>query len=131
MITASTGAHLDNVDLMPASLKNIVLNGTNNFVNNALDGLFFNASGSVFLTRVTAALNNDSIVGAPLSAGIFGTAGGNITLTCGNLFLNEGSGYFLSSGGIITLKGVFSYGNGDCLILPAVSPLITRTCPLP
>jgi putative surface-exposed virulence protein len=123
------GAYLDNATYAGV-VRNILLNGTNNFIGNTEGGLFFNASGSVFLTRVTAALNNDSTVGAPLSAGIFGTAGGNITLTCGNLFLNEGSGYFLSSGGVITLKGVFSYGNGDADSASG-TPLITRTCPLP
>jgi hypothetical protein len=126
------GADLDNMtNSKPGAPRNILLNGTNNFIGNSWNGLFFNASGSVFLTRVTAALNNDGIADAFLSYGIWGTAGGNITLTCGALFLNENSGYFLSSGGIVTLKGVFSYGNGTPDSAIGTSVLITRTCPLP
>jgi hypothetical protein len=86
----------------------------------------------VSLTRVTADLNDDGGIGAPLSSGIDGTAVGNITLTCGSFNYNEGYGIDLTvgAGKIITLKGFYSYGNGSANTVN-VTPIVTRNCPLP
>lgn len=124
------GAYLDNFSAGNL-LKNILVNGSNNFVSNSSSGLYFNTSGTFTITRITADGNNDGVGGAPQSDGIEGTAVGNITLTCGSLTNNEGDGYNLSStSGIITLKGIFTYGNllGNN---SNIAPVITRTCPLP
>lgn len=124
------GAYLDNFTAGNL-LKNILINGTNNFVANSSSGLYFNTSGTFTVTRITADANNDGVGGAPQSDGIEGTAVGNITLTCGSLTDNEGDGYNLvSTSGIITLKGIFTYGNllGNNF---NIAPVITRTCPLP
>jgi hypothetical protein len=91
--------------------------------------LFFDASGSVFLTRITADDNtNLAVAGTP--SGIFGSAVGSITITCGSMILNEGYGYSLTAGTTITLKGVFTYGNG-LANFTNVTPTVTRACPLP
>lgn len=111
--------------------KNININGSNTFNSNKFDGLYFNSGGNVSLTRVTADSNNDTMAGFPSSAGILGTASGNITISCGSLNFNEGAGYSLTVGGgkAITLKGVLTFGNGA--INNALTPNITRACPLP
>jgi hypothetical protein len=121
------GGYLDNTANL---LKNIVINGTNNFVSNSTSGLYFNASGAVTITRITADENDDEVGGAPTADGIEGIAAGSITLTCGSLTNNEGNGYNLTStGGTITLKGIFTFGNlGNN---SNVAPVISRTCPLP
>ncbi len=120
------GAYLDNVTL-GSVLKNILVNGSNYFINNIKDGLYFNATGSVSLQRVNASFNNDGVVDGSFSAGIKGTAVGSITLTCGNLFNNEKYGYDLTGASII-LKGVFTSGLNTVNSSPTT---ITRTCPLP
>jgi putative surface-exposed virulence protein len=132
----SWGAFLDNVTQgNPSAPRNILLNGTNTFIGNGIDGggggLFFFATGSAFLTRVTAALNTDGVADSNYSQGIEGYAFGNITLTCAALFFNEGIGYDLNAGGVVSLKGVFSYANGTPDSAIGSSVLITRTCPLP
>ncbi len=63
-----------------------------------------------------------------------GAVGGNITLTCGTMDDNAGSGNDLTSGmtlgKTITLKGVYSNDNvyWDYYTTPK---LVTGTCPLP
>jgi putative surface-exposed virulence protein len=126
----SWGAYLSN-EFYGSVARNIILNGTNNFIGNTDGGLFFFATGSAFLTRVTAALNDDGVFGGNASNGIEGYAFGNITLTCGSLFFNEGYGYYLNAIGVVSLKGVYSYANGDADSANGSSVLITRTCPLP
>ncbi len=127
------GAYLNNTNYqIPLKAANIILNGTNTFVNNTLHGLAFDATGNVTMTRIIADLNADGVVDGNFSAGVFGTAGGTISLACGSMNLNEGAGFNLTAGigKLITLKGVFTHGNGlvDFSSAPTVS---TRTCPLP
>jgi len=127
------GAHLDNTTNGSLLIvKGITVQGTNMFVNNFLDGLYFTATGNVILTRITADLNDGDLINTYAGAGIKGVTAGTITLTCGSMNLNEGSGYDLTAGigKLITIKGVFTYGNGSANVTN-VTPLITRTCPLP
>ncbi len=128
-ITATRNGHrgvsLDNTGGLLA--KNIDMTGSNNFVSNALNGLFFNTDGNFTLTRVTASYNGTSGAGR----GIFGTAKGAITITCGTLFMNKDWGYNLTSNVSITLKGIISFANpnGDAFSAPKVD--ISSACPLP
>jgi hypothetical protein len=126
------GAYLNNTDYqIPLKVANITLNGTNTFVNNFYDGLYFEATGNVVLNRIIADFN-DGFSNAYAGSGVRGIAAGTITLTCGSMTNNEGSGYNLTAGigKLITLKGVFTYGN--LLINTSSSPTVsTRTCPLP
>lgn len=129
---AFQGVYLDNVaqaNVGPTGIKALTINGVNMFNNNGGNGLEFYITGNVILTRITANNNNDLVGGAPVQSGVFGTAGGAITLTCGTMYNNEGYGYNLT-GTVITLKGVFTYGNpSNNFASPAA--VITRTCPLP
>lgn len=126
------GAYLDNLG-NANGIKAITLSGTNMFNSNEEEGLYIQASGNVTLTRITANNNNDTVVGAPQSAGVYVYSSlGNILLTCGSMYNNEGYGYDLNVAGIgktITLKGVFTFGNPLGNDAPAA--IITRTCPLP
>ncbi|MFN8410895.1 MAG: hypothetical protein U0Z26_00770 [Anaerolineales bacterium] len=116
------GANLDNSSIAGGVLKNITLNGYNTFVSNTSSGIKFNSSGTVNMTRITADMNT--------LAGVEGTAVGSINLTCGSLLLNTGAGYNLSASALITLKGIFTFGNG-AVNAASGTPVITRTCPLP
>jgi hypothetical protein len=127
------GAYLNNTDYaIPMLLRGITVNGSNTFVNNNLDGLSFEATGNVSLTRISADLNNDGVGGAPLSVGVRGIAGGTISLTCGSMNFNEGAGYDLTAGAglAVTLKGVYTYGNGAGDFSGPIT-VSTRNCPLP
>ncbi len=117
---AAVGVSLNNTG--GSAARNIVLNGVNTFINNTGNGLQFNASGSFTITRIISDRNN--------GAGITGTAGGNITLTCGGMTGDAGRGYSLTSGGLVTIKGVFTSNNGQGnLIVGTLS--FSQTCPLP
>lgn len=126
------GVNLDNVtqaNTGPTGIKALIINGVNMFNNNGGNGLEFNITGATTLTRITANYNNDLVGGAPLQSGVFGTAGGAITITCGTMYNNEGYGYNLT-GTVVTLKGVFTYGNPSNNFASPMA-VITRTCPLP
>jgi len=104
----------------------ITITGTNTFRSNSGIGLYFDAGNTMSLTRFTADGNGDD--------GIRGY-GQSITLTCGSITRNSGFGYgyWLDAWGtpnLITLQGVFAYGNG---INGWTSGTLvqTRTCPLP
>jgi len=132
-ITASynggDGAYLDNFsDMKTGNPRSIIVKGWGTFVNNGLNGLEFYASGSVTLSRVTANGNQNLVPGT--GNGVVGEAGTSITFTCGSLNLNVASGYDLTAGTFIVLKGVFTYSNGTGNVYN-VPPTITRSCPLP
>jgi hypothetical protein len=127
------GAYLDNWDReITNAPRNITLTGVNTFLNNGADGysnsngLEFYASGAASLTEVMSHWN--------WGDGVIGSVGGNITLTCGNMDDNGGSGYDLTTpltvGKTITLKGVYSNDNGDWDYY-TTPKLLTGTCPLP
>ncbi|MFN3491681.1 MAG: beta strand repeat-containing protein, partial [Anaerolineales bacterium] len=135
---ANYGATIDNLtnaNSGPTGIKAVTLSGTNMFNNNLYDGLYIYASGNVTLTRITANNNNDLLVGAPQSYGVYVYSTlGNIAFTCGSLNNNEGRGYSLNVAGIgktITLKGVYTFGNGLANFTSGATPSITRACPLP
>ncbi|MBL8092479.1 MAG: hypothetical protein JNJ43_19250, partial [Anaerolineales bacterium] len=90
------GAYLDNLG-NANGIKAITLSGTNMFNSNKDDGLYIEASGNVTLTRITANYNNDP--GLDVSHGVYVYSSfGNILLTCGSMYNNEGYGYDLTVG---------------------------------
>jgi hypothetical protein len=93
------------------------------------NGLYFDASGSVALVRVTAEENGDSAG----EDGIKGYAGGNLSLICANTINNLfGSGYDLTADLGLYLKGYYSNFNGaaDGEVY-ATLPTRTKPCALP
>jgi hypothetical protein len=121
-----TGAWLVNYHGIAAPTSPFIkLTGINTFNNNAGGqwGLRLQAGGLVDVTKVTADGNGN---------GVYIGSQGNITVTCGSMTGNNAFGWQIdaATGGIITLKGVFSYGNGTNA---DTSDLVTyvRACPLP
>ncbi|MFN8412744.1 MAG: hypothetical protein U0Z26_10185 [Anaerolineales bacterium] len=129
-ITADQNGHrgvsLDNTGGLVA--KNISITGASYFINNSLNGLFFNTDGTFTGTRITAAFNGTSGAGR----GVFGTAKGTITLVCGMMFNNKDWGYNFTSNVSITLNNVVTFSNpsGDVFSAPTVN-IFGSTCPLP
>lgn len=129
---ASYGAYLDNftyANTGATGIRTVNVTGTNIFNSND-NGLSVSSRGTVSLTRITANYNDD---GAGNGTGLFvSTSEGAINLTCGAMYNNTDYGYNLNPGigKVITLKGVYTYGNilGD---YTNITPVITRTCPLP
>jgi hypothetical protein len=106
-----------------ANVRSIILKGWGTFTNNTGgEGLMILASGSISLTRVTA--NNNAGAGV-----IVDSANSSILFTCGSLNLNGDAGYILS-GTVVTLKGVYSFGNGAANSVTGTQ-VFTRSCPLP
>ena len=106
---------------------NLQLTGINTFNSNGLDGLYFEANrGNVSITKLTADNNGGD--------GVQGQAGGNIILMCGSMTNNTGSGWSLQSlslTGVVSLQGVFSYGNGTNTNPGTGVFVYVRACPLP
>lgn len=125
------GAVVDNLAYAGSTLnKAIVFNGVNNFSNNGENGLMFNSNGHVTLTRLTA-FGNDFVPGGFAGSGIVGVFGGGgtnktLTFSCGSLMGNEDYGMNITGASVINLRGVFGQAN-----FTNVTPVITRTCPLP
>ncbi len=118
------GVMLDNHDkwfTTPVSaIPGVTITGKNNFRGNEGSGLQFESLGLVSLAKVTA--DNNS------GAGVSGITDGNITWTCGSLTSNT-TGWSLGSGGTITLKAVWAFGNGFINEDPLGGSLIrVRTC---
>jgi hypothetical protein len=110
-------------------VKGITLQGVNSFLGNFDNGLYFDASGSVALVRVTAEENGDSAG----EDGIKGYAGGYLTLICANTINNGfGSGYDLTADSALYIKGYYSNFNG-ALDGEVYATLLTKTkpCTLP
>jgi hypothetical protein len=101
---AGIGAYLD-TDTYSTAASGITMTGVNSFIENNDDGLYFAASGNVSLTKVTSDGNGGD--------GIEGYSDGNITLACGSLNRNQNYGWNLWAppGKVVTLKGVFAFGN--------------------
>jgi hypothetical protein len=118
---ANSGVILNN-DYYSISPAAITLTGYNKFMNNYGDGLYFESSGIVSLTRIRSDGNGDD--------GVEGSADGNIKLTCASMTNNDDYGWYLTSSGTITLVGVFGIGNTSGTY-SNVTPAITRSCPLP
>ena len=104
----------------------INLTGVNTFSGNGNNGLYFTTYGNVGLNKITADNNGASGVWGQTD----GDVHGNITLTCGSTTNNGGFGWHLDTLGVVTLKGVFGYGNVSGNHNP-ISAVIVRTCPLP
>jgi hypothetical protein len=104
----------------------IVLTGTNTFRGNYADGLYFQSGAGASLTKVTADGNGGD--------GLQGYAARNISLSCGSLTNNGGYGWWLMAWGspnVVTLQGMFAYGNGTGNSwLQAGMLTQTRACPL-
>ena len=120
----ANGARLDNfTDKKVNKFLGVTLTGFNFFQKNqGINGLFIHSDGSVLLYHVTADDNNSG-------NGINVVATKNITISCGSAFSNFGTGFFLNSGAILTLKGVHAYGNGADEILTPINPVRTWACP--
>jgi len=98
-----SGAELDNAAYGGTATSGLTLSGVNNFEGNFYDGLYFDVVGAVSLSKITADDNGLS--------GVDGTTFGNITITCGSMTGNGAYGWYLWTPSVVTLKGVFSYGN--------------------
>lgn len=128
------GVWVDNLayaNLGATGIKNVAINGVNMFNANGSDGLYVQSKGTVSLTRITANLNNDPDVGETAN-GVFIQTDGAINLTCGSMYSNQGAGYDLTagSGKVVTIKGVFTYGN-PLVDFSGPTTVQTRACPLP
>jgi len=125
---AGYGALLNNSALAAGAVKNIAVNGVNNFYYNNGIGLGVFSSGNATLTRVQSGYNYDP--GVPMSDGIYANVAGTLTLTCSKTIGNEGSGYYLTAT-VIKLLGFLSSGNGaaDFTNVAPISP--ARACALP
>jgi hypothetical protein len=127
---ALNGAILDNwyagFYYGPVPPLTINLTGVNTFSGNGGDGLYFTTYGNVSLNKITA----DNNGGSGVWGETYGMVPGNITLTCGSTTRNNGYGWHLNTLGVITLKGVFGFGN-DSGTYTNVAPIVIRACPLP
>jgi hypothetical protein len=125
---ADRGAMLDNYTYWSlyglGGTPGVTLSGASSFVGNYDDGLFFDSVGLVSLTKISADGNGDD--------GVYGeTHLGNVLMACGSLTGNGGSGWYLKFWvpGTATLKGVFSYFNGDFDIADGGMVQFYRSCP--
>ncbi len=122
------GATLDSVSegtWMPLPAVKVNLTGANTFNGNGGSGLYFNTTGNVTMTKVTADKNGGH--------GVWGDTTGNLTITCGSMTGNTLSGYDLE-GLRVTLTGVNAFANGSPNSAFSTGPLATvynRVCPLP
>jgi hypothetical protein len=129
------GAYLNNCDgsspgfgCTALTVKGITLSGVNSFIGNQDNGLYFDATGSVSLARVTAE-DNGSAAGED---GIKGYSGANITLTCSHTINNLfGSGYDLAAFATLSLKGFYSNFNALLDVGTGTTVSKTKPCALP
>jgi len=122
------GAYLDTYSAggywTPLPKVNLNLTGVNTFNGNGGNGLEFLTYGNVNMTKVTADRNGGH--------GVFGnTTDGKITLACGSMNSNGGSGYNLSADVSITLSGVNGYSNFLANSATAPTVIVNRACPFP
>lgn len=128
-----SGARLDNCDwgtdhCDSPFVKKITLTGINIFNNNYTDGLVVNASGDVSIAKLTTGNNGNNGVWVYSEAG-------NVLIACGSMTNNGNYGWGIELDGatkVLTLKGVFAYGNGTNTYydLPGTTtPVETLTCP--
>jgi hypothetical protein len=123
------GVRLNNKDYAAIdSFPAVTLTGINTFSNNGSFGLDIYAAGEVSLTKIIA----DGNVGDGVSV----ISNKNVTITCGSMTSNQGLGLNVVTNGvvpgIITLKGVFAYGNfTPNMQLVGASTIMVRSCPIP
>jgi len=119
---ADTGAILDNLSYYLTGTPGLTLSGVNTFLGNYSTGLDFNVGyGAVSLSKITADDNGGS--------GVDGATDGNITISCGSMTDNGGFGWHLWTPSVVTLKGVFAYGNGTNTFLGGGGMLVVyRAC---
>ncbi|MCA2000316.1 MAG: right-handed parallel beta-helix repeat-containing protein, partial [Chloroflexi bacterium] len=124
------GARLDNSTLAGVGeVKNIAVNGVNNFYFNAgLAGLGVFSSGGATLTRIQSGSNYDS--GGATTNGLYANVVGTLTLSCGKFTGNEGAGYNLNAA-VVKLLGFLSNNNGAADWVAAGMVTQTKVCPLP
>lgn len=106
-ININTGVRLDNGN--PGAVAGIIMNGTNTFYNNGLDGLTVKSNGAITLANLNASEN------AQWGANLNNTSASvpaNVTLSGVNSFNGNGSdGLYIQSDGIITLNSVSAINN--------------------
>jgi len=119
---ADDGAYLDNWSEYWTGTPGLTLSGVNTFLGNYNTGLSFEIGwGAVSLGKVTADDNGLS--------GVDGGTYGNITITCGSMTSNGGYGWNLWTPSVVTLKGVFAYGNWANTFLAGGGTLVVyRAC---
>jgi len=119
---AGSGVYLDNYDYWWVGTPSITLSGVNTFKGNYYDGLFFDSVGLVSLSNLTADSNGED--------GVDGATDGNVLISCGSMTSNAGYGWYLWTPSVVTLKGVFAYGNGYNGFLDGGGTLVFyRSCP--
>jgi hypothetical protein len=101
---ADRGAVLDNFTYWWTGTPGIFVTGRNNFNHNFSDGLYFDSTGQVTLYKITADGNGGS--------GVDGFSDGRIYIYGGSMTMNGMYGWYLGSPDVVTLKGVFAFGNG-------------------
>jgi hypothetical protein len=112
----STGAALNNYDYWAvntfSTYGSVFVYGFGSFVGNMNgDGLYVKTHGNITLNRVSASGNGDDGFELWAGQGIGGT--GTVTITCSSAYGNADVGLFISTPGIVTLKGFLAYGNLD------------------
>jgi len=130
----TSGVYLNNENTGAIVAKNITITGVNSFIGNYMWGLEFHTKGIATLTRISANGNDWDTANAKIGGGVLGTAK-TITLTCGHMFGNgiddPARGYNLTATGVITIKGIYSAGNGGTDFADGSSEVITKACALP
>ena len=116
---ADHGVFLDNDSYAwPGTTLGIILTGTNTFYQNSHDGLYFATRGPVTLSKVTADDNGNS--------GVNGMSHSKINIYGGSMTFNGNYGWILWTPDVVTLKGVYAYGNSTNGLLSGGGTLITK-----
>ncbi len=121
---AGSGAYLDNYTFAwPNKFLGVTLTGFNTFDENQGGyGLRINTDGSATLSHVNADDNSND--------GVVVEAAKNVTLMCASAFYNyAGFGFYLTSGGTMTLIGVHDLYNNNNAFLSYVTLHQTAACP--
>jgi hypothetical protein len=108
----------------PSGTPGVTLTGLNYFMGNAGDGLFISSIGAISLAKIHADDNGGN--------GVTVSTNSNITVSCGWMTGNVGFGwdFSLPAGKVVTLKGVYSYGNtGGDTNLSGGTLVTYRLCP--
>ncbi|MFN8410893.1 MAG: hypothetical protein U0Z26_00760 [Anaerolineales bacterium] len=126
------GAYLNNYSGVAgtSSSATLKLTGNNTFSNNLNTGLYFETNGLADISHITAD-NNDS-TNLSNGSGVDGfSANAGINVVCGSMTNNGVFGWRFGATTIISLKGVFSFGNGNVSEVNKLSGILveSRACP--
>ena len=129
--TDGAGALLDTT--AGSASATVTLTGFGIFNNNAGDGLDVNSHGAVTLAKVTADGNQGASGSLYTGAGVYVSANGKVTLSCGNLSNNAEYGIAVDTSPLLTLLGPVFVDNGtqDIYTGLGVGLMQARTCSLP